>query len=919
MNGYPQLGYQLGKLALHNTYPKDMLFIEKPIHDWLFQSEVALCAYMCGKFKQAVMINDTILNSGSIYHEGELTRIKKNQEFFKKAYEEFIKKGGKKVIKKVPNLPLGTRGMNLNAQRSEITPAKMAALKQLQEKMKDASDVSLVVHVNTVRPNLEKLMVSLASQTVKPAQLYIILGSQVTLTPEITQLLSKYKNIFPQMNPIKIQSNGVDYDGRLKFMNSVSAKYIVIYDESRIPAPRNVEYYLKLAEQYPDIVDKGIFGQWGWQLHAPTYNDDKEIISQWEMSPFINQSTFLGTDQHCGDLKQVDYLCGHWFGLTENFAKMARMHDKHELRLEHWKEDIVFSLTGQQKLGLTTYKCCPRDGLATCIYDPADVQTEVGPDELTRRSNLIKSYCVEGRTMAVAQENGISVINTDADKMKLVGESVTVIKQGDGTIVTSNVTPIRPGATNLFSPSDGLKKTIKPGTNSELYGKDSVFSVTKRNQTERNDSGKPIKRNADNMNKVDSDVKERKPDFSSSGLFSVSKGLKKMIKQDSQATVAESEVESKTEVEAVIEPKVETVMELETLPSGDVRSIVDHPELHLRSKRIAIFVPDYTSMGGSEITVKTLYDKLVAWNTQRTDPHVIIISNDAREVVDFQPEIMISQQRAIGSATQICLQMGIRLWILIHGPKQYIPSPALELVIYNSKHLMETEGPDIPKTGGGDLPKLMYYHPAIDVNHYRLKDGVANRKYITFVGSSGYNYLKGCDLFIELARTMPQEKFLYIGPLEKIDYQKNNYHLVGKMPELLDTSGKPIEPDHLAEKAKNKLPANLEIRANTPEIEIIYAQSKVLVVPSLVESFGRVAVEGASAGVPVVCSSLAGLKEATNGLAMYVEKSRHVGEFKKAVEEVLGWHEEYSGKCEEIVSSYEEGVASSFDQMVRFI
>jgi hypothetical protein len=841
--------------------------------------------------------------------------------------------------------------MNLNAQKSEVTPEKLAALRNLQEKMKDAKDVSVVVHVNTIRPNLEKLMVALASQTVKPAQLYIILGSKVTLTPEITELLGKYKNVFPQMNPIKIQSNGVDYDGRLKFMNTVSAKHIVIYDESRIPAPRNIEYYLKLAEQYPEVVEKGIFGQWGWKLHAPSYNEKKEIISQWEMSPFINQSEFLSTDQNCGDLKQVDYLCGNWFGLTSNFAKIAQMHDKHELRLEHWKEDILFSFVGRMKLDLKTYKCCPRDGLATCIYDPADVQNEVGPDELSRRSDLIKDYCLEGYQMTVDQPE---VISTEAEKMNLVGESVSVIRKGDGTVLSTqninknNLIKDNPSSDSkasnmnngIFSVSEGLKKDKKiektkaTPTSGSLYGEGGIFSITSKNQAERDDTGKPVKRNvrfAENPVVLD-EKKEpsKKLDFSSEGLFSVSKGLKKMIKQPNSEETSEvektpevvKEVEKTSEVvkektPEVVEEKTAEVVEEKTSEVVEEKTSEVHPLIG-KGKKVAIFVPDYTSMGGSEITVKTLFDKLVAWNRDQKMGHEIIITSDAREAVTFQPDVMISQQRAVGLATQICLQMGIRLWILIHGPRQFVPSPALELLVYNSKHLMETEGTGVQKFG--DNPKLMYYHPAIDINRYRIGElAQVERRYITFVGSSGYNYLKGCDLFIELARAMPKQKFLYVGPVEKIDYQRKNYQLVGQMPDLLDKNGNVIEPDHLSQKEKGELPSNLEIVANTPRVEQIYAQSKVLVVPSLVESFGRVSVEGAAAGVPVVASSLPGLKEATNGIAMYVEKHRHVGEYKKAVEEVLAWHEEYGEKCEEIVTNYEEGVRSSFEQLVGFL
>jgi len=1021
MNGFPQIGYQVGKLAIHNNYPKDMLFIEKPVHDWLFHAEVALCAYMCGKYKQACQINDAILKTGRISHEGELNRIKKNDEFFRKAYAEYLKKGGKQKIKKVPNLPLGTRGINLNKQASEITPEKIEALRKVQEQLKDAVDVSVVVHVNTFRPNFEKLMLAIANQSVKPQQIYVIIGSKVTLDADLTRILVRFKKILPQLNPIKIQSNGIDYDGRLKFMNTVSAKYLAIYDDNRIPGPRNIEYYLKLAKNYPDIVEKGIFGQWGWQLHAPKY-EDGVITSQWETHPHINQSRFLSNDQLCGDLKEVDYVCGHWFAPTKILYDLAKRHDTQEVKLEHWKEDILFSLETRLHDGVKTYKACPRDDYANLIFDMAEVQDHADPEELTKRSELIKEYCVKGYQMVINQPNGASIINTDQEKMVLesadqsqkMGQSLLEVNQV-GQRLLRDLKKAHPQVAmktkeakeikkvgfqdgGLFSVSPGLKKSHKPAGNvtgvinerglgfdvsssspsqnkAVSFQEGGLFSISSGQKKTKKLSG-PV---SGGLAKVVPPKVVKKLDFSSGGLFAISDGFKPLIRKKTSPAhdvinivvevkgktnqqgkdikqitainnmgnaeenvvrifkndvqiegvkevvdeasgkemgvkeVKEMGVKEVKEVtkevdEAKAEVK-EVVEEVKQEESGDIKKF-ESKLSQRKNQRIAIYVPDYTSLGGSELTIKTLYDRLKHWCEKghgKKYGHHVMITNIAIEAVKFKPDLIITQQRAVGMATQLCHKLKIRLWILLHGPRQFIPSPALEMLIFNSQQLLEFEQKDVPQN-----VKTMFYHPAIDLDRFRITDQHSNlqRKFITFVGSSSYNYLKGCDLFVELARSMPRDKFLYIGPVEKIDYKRPNYPLVGQMPELVGVKGgkNQYKP--------NKLPKNLQVRPNTPELAKIYQQSKVLVVPSIVESFGRVAVEASVAGVPVVCSALPGLKEATGGLANYVEKYREVGEFKKAVQEVLNWREEYVNKCDEIVKKYEVGVEKSFKELV---
>lgn len=92
---------------------------------------------------------------------------------------------------------------------------------------------------------------------------------------------------------------------------------------------------------------------------------------------------------------------------------------------------------------------------------------------------------------------------------------------------------------------------------------------------------------------------------------------------------------------------------------------------------------------------------------------------------------------------------------------------------------------------------------------------------------------KGAAMFWHLARQRPHERFLAV----------------------LGAYGNQEVPD--------VVPANVEVVAHTPHVVAeVYARTRVLLVPSHYESWGRVAVEAMASGIPVVASPTPGLLEA---------------------------------------------------------
>ena len=65
---------------------------------------------------------------------------------------------------------------------------------------------------------------------------------------------------------------------------------------------------------------------------------------------------------------------------------------------------------------------------------------------------------------------------------------------------------------------------------------------------------------------------------------------------------------------------------------------------------------------------------------------------------------------------------------------------------------------------------------------------------------------------------------------------------------------------------------NIHYCYNNPDIKQIYKRTRVLVMPSDYESYGRTAIEAAANGIPVVCTPTPGLKEALADSGIYCER-----------------------------------------------
>jgi glycosyltransferase involved in cell wall biosynthesis len=73
------------------------------------------------------------------------------------------------------------------------------------------------------------------------------------------------------------------------------------------------------------------------------------------------------------------------------------------------------------------------------------------------------------------------------------------------------------------------------------------------------------------------------------------------------------------------------------------------------------------------------------------------------------------------------------------------------------------------------------------------------------------------------------------------------------------------------------LPSNVEVITSTDDpAGEIYARTRILLVPSFYESWGRVGVEAASSGIPVIASTTPGLQESLGYAGLFRDPERPV-------------------------------------------
>jgi glycosyltransferase involved in cell wall biosynthesis len=141
--------------------------------------------------------------------------------------------------------------------------------------------------------------------------------------------------------------------------------------------------------------------------------------------------------------------------------------------------------------------------------------------------------------------------------------------------------------------------------------------------------------------------------------------------------------------------------------------------------------------------------------------------------------------------------------------------------------------------------------PPVDFRDYDLGNDSEANDYITLIN---LNENKGGKIFEQIAMALPNRRFL--GVLGSYDEQV--------IPKL----------------------ENVKIVPNSASIKPIYGMTRILLMPSKYESWGRTATEAMANGIPVICTEADGLKENCGNAGIYIKNRDNVQSWIEAIKKL---------------------------------
>lgn len=219
-----------------------------------------------------------------------------------------------------------------------------------------------------------------------------------------------------------------------------------------------------------------------------------------------------------------------------------------------------------------------------------------------------------------------------------------------------------------------------------------------------------------------------------------------------------------------------------------------------------------------------------------------------------------------GDISEKCWRSKKPLFHLVHNSIEYkivrrrVP---YNYVIYNSEWIKEA---------------LQYQNESIIVNPpVWAKDYKVSNKGAEYITLINCNENKGGAFLIQLAKLMPEHKFMAV---------------IGSYNEQII----------------DKSVHNITYVPHTPNIKDVYRKTKILLMPSIYESWGRTAIEACASGIPVIANATPGLKESLGDAGIFANPLS--GKYKKRILELLGddnYYKEVSEKCKKRAKELDPG------------
>lgn len=197
----------------------------------------------------------------------------------------------------------------------------------------------------------------------------------------------------------------------------------------------------------------------------------------------------------------------------------------------------------------------------------------------------------------------------------------------------------------------------------------------------------------------------------------------------------------------------------------------------------------------------------------------------------WKPDVVITHHGESRAAAALAKRCGAKLVFLVHNDhhftKAFVHGMKPDLTVFNTRWIHGRFRAALRSAGAG-LPAVVV-HPPVDPELHRTTPG----HMVTLIN---LHPKKGSHTFYSLADRLPDLQFLGV---------KGGYWADQDI----------------------RVRPNVEIIANTTNMrDDVWARTGVLLVPSVYESYGLVAVEAAASGIPVIAAITPGLKESMTGI-----------------------------------------------------